>query len=66
MFCSRYCLQGVALPIWFRIMSKFSNSSTKERIELIKYNIYLFGIQTINCSLADREFIAITSWRISI
>jgi len=49
--------QGVAFPILFRMMPKFGNSSTSERIDLIQRYIELFGIDTIDCLLADREFI---------
>ena len=49
--------QGVAFPILFKMMPKFGNSSTSERIELMQRYIELFGINTIDCLLADREFI---------
>lgn len=49
--------KGVAFPILFKMMPKFGNSSTSERIELIQRFIDLFGIQTIDCLLADREFV---------
>ena len=39
------------------MMPKFGNSSTLERIELIQRYIELFGINTIYCLLADREFV---------
>jgi len=49
--------QGVAFPVLFKMMPKFGNSSTRERIELMDRYIELFGIKTIECLLADREFI---------
>jgi hypothetical protein len=49
--------QGVAFPILFTMMPKFGNSSTSERIELLQRYIDLFGIDTIECLLADREFV---------
>jgi hypothetical protein len=49
--------QGVAFPILFKMMPKFGNSSTSERIELMQRYIDLFGIDTIDCLLADREFV---------
>jgi hypothetical protein len=49
--------QGVAFPIMFTMMPKFGNSSTSERIELMQRYINLFGIDTIECLLADREFV---------
>ena len=39
------------------MMSKSGNSSTGERIDLMNRDITLFGIETIECLLADREFI---------
>jgi len=48
---------GVAIPILFKMMPKFGNSSTNERIELMQRYIELFGIDTIDCLLADRAFI---------
>lgn len=38
-------------------MDKFSNSSTRERIDLMERYIKLFGTSSIDCLLADREFI---------
>jgi len=49
--------QGVAFPILFTMMPKFGNSSTNERIELMNRYIGLFGSMSIDCLLADREFI---------
>lgn len=49
--------QGVALPILYKMMPKFGNSSTRERIELMEDFIGLFGVDCIDCLLADREFV---------
>ncbi|GHT30204.1 IS4 family transposase [Bacteroidia bacterium] len=49
--------QGVAFPILYTMMPKFGNSNTEERIALLDRYIRLFGIETIDCLLADREFI---------
>jgi hypothetical protein len=49
--------QGVSFPIIFSMMNKFGNSSTSERIKLIERYIHLFGSLSIDCLLADREFI---------
>lgn len=49
--------QGVAFPILFTMMPKFGNSSTNERIELMNRYIGLFGKESIDCLVADREFI---------
>lgn len=49
--------EGVAFPIIFKLLPKFGNSSTAERIELIDKFIQLFGVSSIDCLMADREFI---------
>lgn len=49
--------QGVSFPIMFSMMNKFGNSSTQERIGLTERYIKLFGTSSIDCLLADREFI---------
>jgi hypothetical protein len=49
--------KGVAFPLLFRMMPKFGNSSTQERIDLMDHYIQLFGVESIECLLADREFI---------
>jgi len=49
--------QGVAFPLLCQMMPKFGNSSTRERIDLINRFINLFGRGSIECLLADREFV---------
>jgi len=49
--------KGVAFPLLFTMMPKFGNSSTQERKDLMDHFIRLFGVETIECLLADREFI---------
>lgn len=49
--------QGVAFPVLFKMMPKFGNSSTSERIELVQRYIDLSGIKIIECLLADRELV---------
>ena len=49
--------QGVAFPVLFSMMDKRGNSSTAERIALMERYINLFGRDTIDCLLADREFV---------
>lgn len=49
--------KGVALPVLFKMMPKFGNSSTGERIDLMQHYIELFGLDSIECLLADREFV---------
>ncbi|HZL11770.1 MAG TPA: hypothetical protein VFC65_17450 [Prolixibacteraceae bacterium] len=49
--------QGVAFPLLFKMLPKFGNSNTNERIELIERFIHLFGADALDCLTADREFI---------
>lgn len=49
--------KNVAFPLMFKMLDKRGNSHTKERIELIRKYIDWFGRDTINCLLADREFV---------
>lgn len=49
--------KGVAFPILFKVEPKAGNSSTQQRIDIINNYIKLFGLETIDCLLADREFI---------
>jgi hypothetical protein len=49
--------KGVAFPVLYKMMPKFGNSSTQERIDLMQRFIHLFGSDSIECLLADREFI---------
>jgi hypothetical protein len=51
------CYKGMAFPILFKLMPKAGNSNTPERIQLVEQYIQLFGIETISCLVADREFI---------
>lgn len=49
--------KNVAFPLMFKMLDKRGNSHTVERIELINKYLDWFGKETINCLLADREFI---------
>jgi hypothetical protein len=49
--------KGVAFPIMFHLMPKFGNSNMQERIDLIERFVRLFGSESIECLLADREFV---------
>ncbi len=49
--------KNVAFPIMFKMLDKRGNSSCDERIDLISKYINWFGIESIDCVLADREFI---------
>jgi len=49
--------EGLAFPVLFQMMPKFGNSNCNERIAIMeKYND-LFGFETIDYLVADREFI---------
>lgn len=49
--------QGVAFPLLFSMLKKRGNSNSQERINLIERYINLFTIDTIDCIVADREFV---------
>ncbi len=49
--------KNVAFPLMFKMLDKRGNSNTQERIDLIKKYIDWFGKETIDCLLADREFV---------
>jgi hypothetical protein len=51
------CYKSMAFPILFKLMQKAGNSNTAERIQLLERYMKLFGIESINCLVADREFI---------
>jgi len=48
---------GVAFPLLFKLLPKFGNSNTHERIELVERFIHLFGSESLDCLTADREFV---------
>jgi Transposase DDE domain len=49
--------QEVAFPLIFSMLSKRGNSNSNERIALISWYIKLFGKDSIDCVVADREFV---------
>lgn len=49
--------KNVAFPLMFKMLDKRGNSSCEERIELIRKYIDYFGLESIDCILADREFV---------
>jgi hypothetical protein len=58
---------NVALPIlWTFLGNKRGNSNQKERIALVSRFIRLFGVKTIDCITADREFIGDDWWNFLI
>lgn len=49
--------KNVAFPLMFKMLNKRGNSDTDERINLINKYIDCFGKESIDCLLADREFV---------
>ena len=49
--------KGVAFPVLFKLMPKRGNSHTAERIQIMNHFIRLFGKESIQCLVADREFV---------
>lgn len=51
------CYSGVAIPLLWTMLPKRGNSNQKERTDLINRYVRLFGTQSLESILADREFI---------
>lgn len=49
--------KNVAFPLMFSMLNKRGNSNMQERMDLIKKYLDWFGQDTVDCLLADREFI---------
>lgn len=49
--------KNVAFPLMFKMLDKRGNSDTEERIDLLRKYIEWFGKLSIDCLLADREFV---------
>jgi hypothetical protein len=49
--------EGSAFPILFKMMDKFGHSNCAERIEIMEKHNDLFGFDTVDYLVADREFI---------
>ena len=49
--------KNVAIPLLFKMLDKQGNSHTEERIALMEKFIRWFGVNCIDCLLADREFV---------
>ena len=49
--------EGLAFPVLFTMMPKFGNSNCIERIAIMEKYDKLFGFETIDYLVADREFI---------
>jgi len=50
------CYEGIAIPIFWRLLNKAGNSTGQEQIELLEQFTRLFGKHQIKGVLADREF----------
>jgi hypothetical protein len=55
--CLTIIADGVSLPIVWTMLDKRGNSNQEERKCLILRYIRLFGLDSIDCIIADREFI---------
>ncbi len=51
------CYKRMAIPLFWKLLDKRGNSSSKERIDLIEEFIKVFGSHRIDFILGDREFI---------
>ena len=49
--------KGIAFPLIFKLLSKQGNSNCDERKKIMERFMELFGINCIDCLVADREFI---------
>jgi hypothetical protein len=48
---------GIGIPLMWSLLTKRGNSSAQERRQLIKRYLDLFGEDSIDCIMGDREFI---------
>ncbi|MFV0821270.1 IS4 family transposase [Legionella micdadei] len=55
-FMLSICYEGIAIPIFWKLLRKAGNTTGKEQIELISRFIKTFGNDSIQGILADREF----------
>ena len=55
--CLTIVANGVSIPLMWTMLDKRGNSNQDERKRLIMRYIRLFGLSTIECIIADREFI---------
>lgn len=55
--CLTIVADKISLPILWTMLDKRGNSNQDERKELINRYIHLFGSESIDCIIADREFI---------
>ena len=55
--CLAIVYEGIAVPVLWSFLLKKGNSNTQERIDLMNRFIRIFGVDCIDCLLADREFV---------
>lgn len=55
--CLAIVYDGIAVPVIWVFLPKKGNSNMEERITLLKRFISIFGVDSIDCLLADREFV---------
>ncbi|ETO93838.1 IS4 family transposase [Legionella oakridgensis] len=55
-FMLSICYEGIAIPIYWRLLPKAGHSTGREQIALLKRFIQQFGTHPIEAVLADREF----------
>jgi hypothetical protein len=55
--CLTIVADKVSLPVLWLMLNKAGNSDTQERKELILHYVRLFGAQSIDYLIADREFV---------
>lgn len=55
-FMLSICYEGIAIPIYWKLLKKAGNSTGREQIALLERFVKQFGSQQIEAVLADREF----------
>ena len=63
-FMLSICYEGIAIPVFWRLLKKAGSTTAKEQIELLSRFINTFGKESIQGILGDREFPnkALISW----
>lgn len=55
-FMLSICYEGIAIPIFWRLLKKAGSTTSKEQIELLSRFVDTFGKESIQGVLGDREF----------
>ena len=55
-FMLSICYEGIAIPLFWRLLKKAGSTTAKEQIELVSRFINTFGKESIQGVLGDREF----------